>query len=98
MKILKTESLPRNSLRYLIIDENEIMVINLDNDFFCLEARCTHAGAPLFEGELEGDIITCPWHGSRFRITDGSAIIGPAGESIKVYPSTVKDGYLYVQI
>ncbi len=98
MKILRTESLPINSLRHLIVGENEIMVINLYNEFYCLEARCTHAGAPLFEGEFKGDFITCPWHGSRFRITDGTPIKGPAGESLKVYPSTVKDGYLYVQI
>jgi nitrite reductase/ring-hydroxylating ferredoxin subunit len=74
------------------------MVINLDNVFYCLEARCTHAGAPLFEGELVGDVIICPWHGSRFRITDGSIIKGLAGESLKIYPSTVKDDFLYVEI
>lgn len=98
MKILRTESVPINSLRYLIVGENEIMVINLDNVFYCLDARCTHAGAPLFEGELKGEVITCPWHGSQFRITDGSTIKGPAGESLKVYPSTIKDGFLYIEI
>jgi nitrite reductase/ring-hydroxylating ferredoxin subunit len=98
MKILRTNSLPINNLRYLIVGDNEIMVINLDNEFYCLEARCTHAGAPLFEGELNGDTIICPWHGSRFRITDGSIIKGPADESLKVYPGTVKNGFLYVQI
>ena len=39
---------------------------------------CTHAGGPLHEGRLEGRVITCPWHGSRFRIDTGQPLRGPA--------------------
>ena len=47
-----------------------------------IAGRCSHAGGPLAEGELERDgagaCVTCPWHGSRFRFADGSVVHGPA--------------------
>jgi nitrite reductase/ring-hydroxylating ferredoxin subunit/uncharacterized membrane protein len=43
-----------------------------------MEAACTHAGGPLEDGEVEGGIVTCPWHGSQFRLTDGACMRGPA--------------------
>ncbi len=39
---------------------------------------CTHAGGPLHEGTLEGNVVTCPWHGSRFRVDTGRPLRGPA--------------------
>ena len=39
---------------------------------------CTHAGGPLHEGPLDGGVVTCPWHASRFRIDTGQALRGPA--------------------
>lgn len=41
-------------------------------------ATCSHYGAPLEEGVVEGDCLVCPWHGSRFRLSDGSVARGPA--------------------
>lgn len=39
---------------------------------------CSHAGGPLNEGSLDGDVVTCPWHGSRFCVLDGRVVGGPA--------------------
>jgi len=41
-------------------------------------AVCSHAGGPLQEGKLEGEVVTCPWHYSRFRFGDGKVVGGPA--------------------
>ena len=41
-------------------------------------AVCSHAGGPLEEGKLDGDVVTCPWHGSKFRFSDGRVTCGPA--------------------
>lgn len=41
-------------------------------------AVCSHAGGPLDEGAVEGEVVTCPWHGSKFRFTDGRVTCGPA--------------------
>jgi len=72
------------------------MAINHNKRFFCLQARCTHAGAPLAEGKLEDAILTCPWHGSKFRITDGEVVKGPAEKPLQIYKTIVKNDALYV--
>jgi nitrite reductase/ring-hydroxylating ferredoxin subunit len=45
---------------------------------YAMEAACTHADGPLQDGEVKDGVVTCPWHGSRFRATDGTCLFGPA--------------------
>jgi len=49
-----------------------------DGSVCAVSAICTHRGAPLDEGERDGDAIRCPWHGSRFALRDGAVVDGPA--------------------
>jgi nitrite reductase/ring-hydroxylating ferredoxin subunit len=46
-------------------------------DVYAIAALCAHAGGPLDEGTLEGDVVRCPWHGSKFCVRDGSIVSGP---------------------
>ena len=98
LRVCGTSEVPVGDLKQFNIRGNEILVVNLNNQFFCLEARCTHAGAPLAEGELNGDVLTCPWHGSRFNITDGNVLRGPAEKPLRVYRSIVKEDSLFVEL
>lgn len=88
--------IPSGSIKSFRMIEKEVMVISLNGQVFCLQARCTHAGAPLAEGSIEDDILTCPWHGSKFRITDGEVVKGPAKKGLQVYKTLIKNGFLYV--
>ena len=45
---------------------------------YAIGAVCTHLGGPLDEGTCENGEVTCPWHGSRFRMSDGAVVNGPA--------------------
>jgi nitrite reductase/ring-hydroxylating ferredoxin subunit len=56
------------------------------------------AGAPFAEGELTGDVLTCPWHGSKFHITDGSVVKGPAENPLRVYPNILKESQVFVEL
>ncbi len=76
----------------------EFLVINLNGQFYCLDGRCTHAGAPLAEGTLKGEVLTCPWHYSRFKITDGSVVNGPANRPLNTYNYEIKDGQLLLEL
>jgi nitrite reductase/ring-hydroxylating ferredoxin subunit len=98
IRLCKVTDVPIGELRQFNVKEKEIMIINRDNKFYCLDARCTHAGAPLAEGELNGDILTCPWHGSRFNITNGSVVRGPAREPLRVYATATEEDDIYVDI
>ena len=55
-----------------------VLLVRLGGRLHAISAVCSHAGGPLDEGSLEGDVVTCPWHGSRFCVRDGSVREGPA--------------------
>jgi nitrite reductase/ring-hydroxylating ferredoxin subunit/uncharacterized membrane protein len=55
-----------------------VLLVRLGGRLNAIAATCSHAGGPLEEGKLEGDVVTCPWHGSRFCVSDGRVEAGPA--------------------
>ena len=55
-----------------------VLLVRLGDRLNAIAATCSHAGGPLDEGKLEGDIVTCPWHSSRFCVADGAVKEGPA--------------------
>jgi len=97
LKLCSLDMVPPGSLKSFQINGKEVIVINKNGQLFCLQGRCTHAGAPLVEGTIENDILTCPWHGSKFRITDGEVMKGPAQKGLEVHKYIVNDNFLYVE-
>ena len=55
-----------------------ILLVRRGSQVYALAETCSHLGGPLSEGKLDGDVIQCPWHGSRFSIRDGHVVDGPA--------------------
>ena len=63
-------------------------------------SRCTHAGGPLAEGDIldrtpGAECVQCPWHGSVFRLTDGSVVHGPANVPEPGYEVRVEGGKIH---
>jgi nitrite reductase/ring-hydroxylating ferredoxin subunit len=64
-----------------------------------IAARCSHAGGPLEEGEVDDDLcVTCPWHGSHFRLADGSVVRGPASAPQPSFEVRSSDGNIEVRL
>jgi len=97
-KLCRADYVPVGEMKECQTDDTEVLIVNLNHQFFCLEARCTHAGAPLSDGELKGKVLSCPWHGSQFDVTDGRVLQGPAEQSLKVYPAKILAGDIYIEI
>jgi len=55
-----------------------VLLIRLNGELLALDDRCSHRGGPLHEGEVRDGCVSCPWHGSRFRLADGTVVAGPA--------------------
>jgi nitrite reductase/ring-hydroxylating ferredoxin subunit len=60
-------------------------VFNVAGSFCATQAKCTQRGGPLNEGALGGSTVTCPWHGSQFKVSTGAVLRGPATEPVKTY-------------
>ena len=90
--------MPENSLKRVEVAGVPVVLLKLGSKYAAIAATCTHAGGPLDEGELQGDVVQCPWHGSRFRMTDGKALTGPATFSQPRYEVQVRDGIIYLRL
>lgn len=65
---------------------------------FAINSRCSHAGGPLHEGEVDADAcVTCPWHQSTFRLADGSVVHGPATVPQPAFDVRVESGKIEVR-
>jgi 3-phenylpropionate/trans-cinnamate dioxygenase ferredoxin component len=71
------------------VEDRKIAVYRLDGAFHAIDDICTHDGGPLAEGEVEGDVVTCPRHGARFSIRTGAALSFPAITPVETYPVRV---------
>ena len=65
--------------------------------YFAFEDVCTHVGAALTGGSIEGAVMICPRHGARFCMRTGEALTPPAYEPISVFETKVEGGRLWVR-
>ncbi|HET7441730.1 MAG TPA: Rieske 2Fe-2S domain-containing protein [Terriglobales bacterium] len=74
-----------------------ILLVRRGSQIYALAETCSHLGGPLSEGKLEGDVIQCPWHGSRFSIQDGHVIDGPAVHPQPCLEARIRNGQVEVR-
>ncbi|MGR8929310.1 MAG: non-heme iron oxygenase ferredoxin subunit [Gammaproteobacteria bacterium] len=74
------------------IDGYDVALFKLDGQFYAIEDVCTHDGAEIASGELDGDEIVCPRHGARFCVKTGKVKCAPAYEDVATFAVRVVDG------
>ncbi len=78
MRLCRIADIPQPGMRIFSMGGREVLVVrSAGGSVAAIGAKCTHRGAPLAEGMLEGNTITCPWHGSQFEVPSGKLIRGP---------------------
>jgi len=79
-----------------MVGEVPVVVMRNARQVHVLAERCSHLSGPLSEGTLEDGCLTCPWHGSSFRVSDGTVARGPATAPQPVFRTRVRDGVIQV--
>jgi 3-phenylpropionate/trans-cinnamate dioxygenase ferredoxin subunit len=71
-------------------------VANVDGAFFAFTDTCPHDGASLSLGSIEGTALICPKDGSRFDLSSGNVLKGPAFKRIRTYRIQIKGDELHI--
>ncbi len=77
VKVAETLEIPFGQMKTVKLAEKEVLIANINGVFYAIGNRCTHRGGELAKGTLEGNIVTCPKHKSKFDVTTGKVISGP---------------------
>lgn len=92
------EDLPEGRPVRRLLGEVPLLVVREGGNARVLADRCSHLSGPLSDGELGDGCITCPWHGSVFRLRDGAVLRGPATAPQPAFETVVHDGLLRVRL
>ena len=95
----KTTEIVSGQMKKIIVDGKEIIISNVDGNYFAIDDTCTHSGASLSEGKLEGSIVTCDWHGAQFDCKNGKLRKFPAEiKDLKSYKIVIESENIFVEI
>jgi nitrite reductase/ring-hydroxylating ferredoxin subunit/uncharacterized membrane protein len=95
--VLPFEKVTENTLYRVIASGVPVVLLRQGEQVYAISATCPHAGGPLDEGQLQGDVVECPWHGSRFCMRDGRLLTGPATVNAPRYDVRVQNGQIEVK-
>lgn len=95
--VINQDSLEDGEHVVVDVDGVEVAVFKLEGKFYAIEDVCTHDGAEIASGKLEGDVIICPRHGARFCVKTGAVKSPPAYEDLACFPLRTENGIVQVR-
>ncbi len=87
VRVAGTGDLKPGENKVVGVNGTDVALFNVEGQFFAINNTCRHQGGPLGEGFLEGDVVTCPWHGWKFNVKTG---VSPVVPTAKVQSYKVK--------
>ena len=85
VKVAGLGELSPGKMKAVEVGDDQVLLANVGGTIYACDNLCTHALAPLADGDLDGEQVECPLHGSVFNVTTGEVIDPPAMESLKVF-------------
>lgn len=95
----KASDFTPGKIQKVTIDGKDVLVANIDGNYYAVNDTCTHSGASLSEGSLDGHIITCGWHGAKFDCKTGKLSEFPVKiKDLNSYKVLVESENIFVEI
>ena len=98
VEIAKTDEIPVGQMKGLKSGDKNILLTNIAGKYYAIGAKCTHAGGDLSKGKLDGNIVICPRHSSKFDVTTGKVVGGPAKQNEPAYAIKVEGNIIKIDI
>jgi len=104
-EVAKIDSIPQGTVKGVELDGQSILLANLGGKYYAVKGKCPHMGGDLSKGKLDGNILTCPRHGSKYDLTTGKNMGGPkigllklAGKDLPAYKVKLEGGAMLVDM
>jgi nitrite reductase/ring-hydroxylating ferredoxin subunit len=63
--------------KMVVVNGRHVALFRLGDDFHAIDNLCLHKAGPLCEGQIDNDVVTCPWHGWSYEIKTGTLVQDP---------------------
>lgn len=93
----RVEAIPAARPLAVEVGGRVVLLCRSGSEVFALDARCPHAGQSLAQGRVRGGAIACPFHGARFRLSDGAALGGPTRTALGTHAVRLEKGEVWVR-
>jgi|ERR1043166_4758978 nitrite reductase/ring-hydroxylating ferredoxin subunit len=93
----RVSEIPPGSIKEVQVGGKPVALANVSGKFYAINNTCLHRGGPLGQGQLEGNVVTCPWHGWQFDVTTGKAVLNPSAE-VGCLRAEVQGDEIYVDL
>ena len=97
VKVAETKDVAAGTGILVELEGERIALFNVNGTFCAIGDVCTHSGGPLSEGDLDGDTVTCPWHGAQFDIKSGEVLGPPAPDPVPSYRVKVEGTAILIE-
>jgi nitrite reductase/ring-hydroxylating ferredoxin subunit len=85
VKVATVQEVPAGKSKQAKVGGKTLALFNVAGTLYAIDDTCPHRGAPLWEGELEGHEVICPWHAAAFDVTTGAHLCPPAKSDVTSY-------------
>ncbi|HVA72532.1 MAG TPA: Rieske 2Fe-2S domain-containing protein [Candidatus Limnocylindrales bacterium] len=93
----KIDEIPAGQIREFHVGGKAVAVANIEGKLFAISGICLHHGGPLGDGELDGALVSCPWHGWQYDLTTGKLAQQPT-DGVPCYPVEVRGEEVFVDV
>jgi NAD(P)H-dependent nitrite reductase small subunit len=95
-KVAELDELPLGSGFRVEVGGRDIALFRVGEEVFAIENECPHYGSPLDEGDLDGEVVTCPFHAWQINVRSGEVVMSP-GLCTRTFPCRVENGSVFVE-
>lgn len=95
--VLAAEELLEGQPRVVKVRNVPVLLLRHGGEVLAVQEWCPHLGGPLSKGPIDGDVVECPWHQSRFRLRDGAPVQGPAAVPLQTFEVREEGGRILVK-
>ena len=92
------DDVPDGTMKLVQVADEDIVLANVAGTICALSDVCPHRQAALSEGELDGDLVTCPRHSSSFNVRTGEVVGPPAQTAVQTYEVRIEGGEIKVAL
>lgn len=98
IKLASANDVKPNSMMGVAVNDQKILLANLNGNYYALSDKCMHRGCQLSKGQLVGETVVCPCHGSTYDLKTGNFLKGPTKKPEPKYELKVEKNDIMINL